>query len=332
MKILIVGLGSIGRRHVNNIKIIRENSPIAVLREHSRNADLGELQPMVCQTFLELSAARAWQPEIVFVTNPAPLHVATALTFAKDNCHLFIEKPLSDSLEGIDTLLHECEKRRLILTVGYVLRFLEPFQIMRSWIDQGKIGEIMAVHATVGRYLPEWRPHSDYRNNTSARRNLGGGVVLELSHELDYVRWLIGEIREVSAFVDRVSNLEIDVEDIAEINLRFENKAMGHIHLDMLDRSPNRSCRIIGTQGTLCWDFDPHIGLRLFSCATQEWETVWKKETWDYNSMFIAQLEHFFDCIEQQKKPLVTGQHGRRIVEIITAVKTSAAQGTMVRI
>jgi predicted dehydrogenase len=329
MKVRLVGLVSIGRRHVKNIKAINKDIQIAVLREHSRDADLGEAQGMICQTFFEKSAARAWSPGVVFVTNPAPFHIPTALTFARDNCHLFIEKPLSDSLAETDILLRECQTRGLILMIGYVLRFLKPFEVMHSMMQRGAIGKILAINATVGRYLPEWRP-SDYRLNVSARRELGGGAVLELSHELDYVRWLMGEIREVGAVVDRISDLAIDVEDIAEINLRFANSAVGHIHLDMLDHCANRSCRIIGSEGTLCWDSDPQTGLRLFSAQTKGWKTLWADPAWDYNAMFLEQLKHFFACVAEQKAPLVTGHDARRIMEVITAIKDSAAQGRFV--
>ena len=213
--------------------------------------------------------------------------------------------------------------RRLILLVGYVLRFLKPFQIIKRAIDGGKIGKVLSIHAAVGKYLPDWRAPGDYRKNVSARRELGGGVVFELSHELDYVRWFAGEVKEVFASMERVSDLEIDVEDLAEINLRFENGALGHVHLDMLDRSGNRSCRIIGSEGTLTWESSPLQRVRFFSGKTKKWVDLFSSPIVDYNQMFLDELKYFFNCIRQKKQPFISGADGRRVLEIILAAKRS---------
>ena len=125
---------------------------------------------------------------------------------------------------------------------------------MRKALHQGHIGRVQSVRAEVGQYLPDWRPGIDCRQTASAQQALGGGALLELSHEIDYVRWLIGEIREVTARIARLSDLEIDVEDCAEIILTFENGTIGGPHLDMIQRAPTRTCRLIGSDGTLVWD------------------------------------------------------------------------------
>lgn len=332
MKAVVVGLGSIGRRHIKNLKTIDPGTRIAVLRRPSAEKGLGDVGGLVDEIFCDPADALRWGPDVVFITNPAPFHMETAIGFAKNGVHLFVEKPLSVRVEDIDLVLRECGRKDLVLMVGYVLRFWEPFQCMRKTIAEGKIGRILSVHANVGRYLPDWRPGSDYRNNVSARRELGGGVVFELSHEIDYLRWMVGEVKEVSAFISKVSDFDIDVEDIAEINLRFDHEAMGHIHLDMVDRAMNRSCRIVGTEGTLTWDSNDNNRVRLYSGKDNTWCDLRETGPIDHNQMYILELTHFLDCVKKNKKPSVTGEDGRRVVEIVLAAKRSAHEGRNVEV
>lgn len=332
MKAVVVGLGSIGRRHIKNLKTIDPSIHVAVLRRLSTGKDLGDVEGLVDEVFFDPAHALRWGTDVVFITNPAPFHMETALSFAKNGVHLFVEKPLSVCVENIDPVLRECGRKDLVLMVGYVLRFLEPFQCMRKVIAEGKIGRILSVHASVGRYLPDWRPGSDYRNNVSARRELGGGAVFELSHEIDYLRWMVGEVKEVSAFIAKVSDFDMDVEDIAEINLCFDNKAMGHIHLDMVDRAMNRSCRIVGTQGTLTWDSNDSHRVRMYSGKDNTWRDLREAGPIDYNQMYVSELTHFLDCVKGNEKPLVAGEDGRRVVEIVLAAKRSAHEGRNVKV
>lgn len=323
-KVLVVGLGNIGRRHIKNIKTYNKRIKVGVLRQHSQNTALGDVERYVDSIFFSQKEALNFQSEAVFITNPAPFHVKPALTFAQRGCHLFVEKPLSVSTTGIDVLLETCRRKKVILMVGYVLRFFKPLQIIKSVIADGEIGRILSIRACVGKFLPDWRPQNDYRRNVTARRELGGGVVFELSHELDYFRWLVGEVDEVSAVLDKTSNLDINVEDVAEINLRFKNGAIGHIHLDMVDRSGNRSCRVIGTKGTLLWDASFGHATKLFTDKYKDGRDLLPPNSIDYQEMYHEEIKHFFNCIRLKKQPLIDGNEGKRIVEIALAVKRSA--------
>ncbi len=332
MRILIVGLGSIGRRHLRNIKGIDANIEVAALREHTKSSDLDDDTDLVSEFFFDETESLNWNADIVVIANPAPFHMQKALFFAKAGKHLFIEKPVSSTLEGVDAVIQECKARNLVLMVGYVLRFLEPLKVVKKMLDAGKIGRILSIRAEVGRFLPDWRPGSDYRKNVSARSDLGGGVIFELSHELDYVRWLVGEVVEVSACVDTISDLEIDVEDVAEINLRFANKAIGNVHLDMFDHGGRRSCRIVGTEGTIEVKFDHDHYVRLFNKGNSEPVKIYDNNNVNaYNQMFTHQMQHFFDCVENKKQPDITGHDGKRVVEIALSAKCSAKEGRVVK-
>lgn len=331
MNILVVGLGSIGRRHLVNFNLIEPNAHLTVLRPHSKPQD-GTSVPLIAQEVVyTLDEALMSKPDIALIACPASLHVEMGLALAQHGIHIFIEKPLSNRLDGVDELLNVCRQHSVVLMVGYNFRFYRPLQLMREALIEGRIGRVISVRAEVGQYLPDWRPSRDYRHSVSAKRELGGGAVLELSHELHYVRWLVGEVKAVSAQVGRLSDLEIDVEDTAEIVLHFENEAIGSIHLDMVQRAATRTCRIIGTEGTMTWDWASHQ-VRLFSAATGEWLDLHPAQAIDRNQMYLAELRHFIDCVRVNRKPLVSGEDGRRVLEIALAVKQSAEEQRVVKL
>jgi predicted dehydrogenase len=331
MKVLIAGLGSIGHRHLANLRLVEPAAHITVWHQHSQRQDVAEAPSPADRVVYRLEDALAAKPDVALVTCPTSLHVATGLALARQGVHLFIEKPLSNSLDGVDELLDLCRQRNLALMVGYNFRFYRPLQVMRQALLEGQIGRIVAVRAEVGQFLPQWRPTSDYRQSVSARRDLGGGAVLELSHELDYVRWLVGEVKAVSAQVARLSDLDIDVEDTAEIVLQFSNGAVGSVHLDMIQRAATRTCRVIGAEGTLTWDGACHR-VRLFSAEANKWWDLHPAKDIDRNEMYVAELRHFLDCVRGNCTPTISADDGRRVLEIALAAKQSSRDRRVVEL
>jgi len=328
-------LGSIGRRHIRNIKSIDPEAQIVVWRRAIGAAIPEDAALSIDKTVTSLEEALATKPDVAFITNPASMHVETGLKLASHDISMMIEKPLSNSMTGVDALLELCEQRRLVLMVGYNLRFYPPLKMMKQEIDAGRIGQIMTIRAKVGQYLPDWRPETDYREGVSARAELGGGVVLELSHELDYVRWLAGEVESVSAQLGRVSDLEIDVEDTADINLRFSNGAMGSVHMNMVQKPAARGCRVVGTAGTLLWDWSCHR-VSLFDNDSEAWSDlpVWGDDgpPSDNNDTYIAEAKHFFDCVAGRREAIVCGKHAKKVLEIALAAKRSSDERTEVTV
>ena len=190
------------------------------------------------------------------ICTPNNLHIPIALKACEENCHIFTEKPLSHNLDNVDRLIKLAEERNLVLMVGYCLRFHPALIFIKKVIDERKIGNILSFRFEVGSYLPEWRPGSDYRKNYAVSPSSGGGVILDLSHEIDYIQWLGGKVREVFCYSDTLSDLEIKTEDTAEILLRFENRAIGEVHMDYVQRAPRRDYQIIGDKGTILCDYN----------------------------------------------------------------------------
>lgn len=319
--ILIVGLGSIGRRHLSLLPEVAPEATVTVVRRPGGELDAGVADGVRLSHDLEAAAAAV---DAAIVANPAPFHVETALALARQDVHLLVEKPLSVDAGDIDTLIGICRDRELVLQVGYSLRFDAGLQVLKQALDEGHIGNILSIQAEVGQYLPDWRPGSDFRTGLSARADLGGGVLLELSHEIDLLRWLVGEIAAVSALTGTVGGFGIDVEDQADLMVSFANGAKGLLHLDMVQRHPVRSCRITGSDGSLAWD--GMAGTVKVSRQGADWDVLHAAQEADRNDMYRQQLLHFLDCIAGKDSPRVSGEDGLKAVETVVAARRSAAE------
>ena len=328
VRILVVGLGGIGRRHARNLRALDPELRLACCRRPGV-ASVDE-DGLFEDRFSSIGAALSWRPDAAVVATPAALHLEVALALAEQGAHLFIEKPLSHSVDGIDRLLDTCRVRGLVLTVGYNLRFDSRLRAIRDALVRGRIGRLLTISAEAGQFLPEWRRDRDYRESASARRALGGGALLELSHELDYVRWLSGEVATVSARASRVSDLEIDVEDTAEVTLGFVTGAIGHVHVDMIDRAPRRGCRVVGSTGTLQWD--ALAGQARLAGDAGPWSSLCGESRDDRNASYLEEMRCFLACVKQGGSPAVSGEEGRRVVEIALAARRSAETGQTVRV
>jgi predicted dehydrogenase len=323
MKALIVGLGSIGERHLNNLRMLVPHADITVWRQNTPPSRDGFRHQNANRIVYSVTDALDVKPDIAIITNPAAMHIMTGLKLAHEGTSLFIEKPFSNNLDGIEELIQLCHSHEQTLMIGYNLRFLSSLQLLKETIEEGVIGKTLSIIAEVGQYLPDWRPGIKYSKSVSAQNQLGGGALLELSHELDYTRWLMGEVQTVSAQTGKLSDLEMDVEDIADIHLQFTNGAFGSIHLDMLQRTPSRTCKLIGTNGTLVWDGVLN-SVRLYSAETQTWQDVFPAQALDRNEIYILELKHFIDCVENGTNPLITGEDGLQALKIALAAKESA--------
>lgn len=316
---LIVGSGSIARRHLANLRMLRPKSRIVVLRrQQSESAELLGADRVV--TTLEEAIHEC--PETAIVANPAPFHVPVAQVLAEAGCHLLVEKPFSDRLDGLATLIETCALRRVTLMVGYNLRYCPSLQVMARMVAEGVVGRIQYVNAEIGQYLPDWRPTSDYRVGVTAQASLGGGALLELSHEIDIALWLGGSVANLTANLGRVSDLEIDTEDCADILVNFSSGASGHIHMDLLQRAPTRRCRVVGSDGTLEWDYFEDT--LLLGRTGGKWEKIEVPRLNDRNDMYLNELAHFFSCVEHGTLPLVPGTVGRDVLAVALAARESA--------
>lgn len=327
-RILVIGCGSIGQRHIGNLLALGVTNLLAFDPRPDRRRE-AEARFGI-ETVEDLPRAWAADPEVALIAAPTSLHVQLALEAAEHGCHLFIEKPLSDRLDAaVDRLLALVQARRLVTLVGCNMRFHPTLRHVKTLCTERAIGHLVAARVEAGQYLPDWHPWEDYRDGYSAQRRLGGGVILDAIHELDYLRWLLGGVAAVAAFAGRLSGLAIDTEDVASMILRFTSGAIGHVHLDYIQRAYSKSCHLIGEEGTIRWDFTAGQ-TRWFRAATRQWETVSNPEGWEPNQMYLEEMRHFLRCLRGEESSAQDVMEGARVLEIAVGAKTAAAEGRVV--
>jgi predicted dehydrogenase len=322
MRFLVLGVGSIGQRHAKNLRGLG-HEVLAFDTDAARLAQVGS--SLSIETLPALAAGAERKPDGVLVCTPPAVHVQGAREALGWGAHLFVEKPLAPSSRAVGRLLEEAEARGRRILVGSNLRFFKPLQRVKTLVDEGRIGRVLSVRAQCGFYLPSWKPGTDYRETYRARAAEGGGILLDAIHEFDYLRWIFGEAREVFATTGRVSGLDLDVEDLAEVTLRFVSGAVGQLHLDYLQRSYRRDCEVIGERGVIVWDY---IGRRvtLFTEEPDRWQGFGEPIDVNHNEMFVEEMRHFVRCLEGQETPVVDGGDALLTLRLVEAVKASAAE------
>lgn len=325
MKALVVGLGSIGQRHARNLRHLLPGAQVVALRR------TGDITPdPAVRVVRTLEEALAGSPDLAIVCSPASCHLQDCMALARAGVPMLVEKPIAASTDGVQDLLDLCRSSSLVVAVGYHLRFSPGLLAIHEALRCGRIGRVMGVKAEVGQYLPDWRPGTDYRLGVSARKDMGGGVLRELSHEFDYLCWLMGEVEAVTGWAGRLSGLDIDVEDTAEAVLHFRSGAVGNVHLDMTQSMAVRSCRILGTGGALAWDGLTHQAT-LHVMGQEGWTALTPAGGTDRNALFVAELADFIRCVESGATPRVTGEDGLRALEVVQAVEASSSMGRTVQ-
>jgi predicted dehydrogenase len=328
MKFLIAGFGSVGRRHMRNLLTLGERD-IVLYRSGRSTLPLDELAGLPVET--DLAAALDLRPDAVIIATPSACHMDVAVPAAQAGCALFLEKPISHNLDGLDALKSALKTGGGQVLVGFQFRFHPCFRQVAELLNDGEIGRPLSARAHYGDYMPGWHPWEDYRSSYSARRDLGGGAVLTLCHPVDYLRWLLGEVESVSAFTAKVSDMEIDVEDVAEIGLRFSSGAVGSAHLDLFQRPPSYRFEIIGSQGTLAWDAADNI-VRLYKAKEGAWVTFPAPDGFERNDMFLDEMRHFLAVARGEETPSCTLADGERVLRLALAALESSRSGVEIRL
>lgn len=330
-RILIVGLGSIGKRHLRLARELLPNADIRVLRHQ----ECGSVPDYANGCFSHIEEAIAFAPQIAVIANPATFHLKVAQPLALAGVHLLVEKPLSASLDNVSKLLENCHEQGTVLLTGYNLRFLPSLQRFRDLLNEYVIGKVLSVRCEIGQYLPSWRPDADYRQGVSARLELGGGALLELSHELDYLRWIFGEVVWVKATIGRQSDLEIDVEDSVHLILGFAPTAegrqlVGTASLDFIRHDTTRLCTAIGENGSLRWNGLTGVVER-FEAGGKEWQNLYRHQH-QRDDSYLAEWQHFLACVNELKSPLISGEDGLKVLQLIEAARQSSEAGGKIQI
>lgn len=326
--VVVVGGGSIGKRHIANLRTVLPKTRVGFVSSSGRNISAHKIGADF--VFESTGEAVASQPDFAIIASPAALHIHHALPFAKARIPLFIEKPLSHNLESFIAARAELEKLGNKICVGYNLRLLGSAIAMKSALDEMLVGTPISVLSEVGQYLPSWRPETDYRQSVTAQRALGGGVLLELSHEFDYLAWFFGPYEKAFCSTSNSGILNIDVEDNATGILIADGRPTISFHLDLLQRTPTRKCKVIGSKGTLLWDilqnklnFTDHSGNTL---------TLFDDPKADRNKTYIDEIKIFVSAIVHDTEPAVSLKDGEYILQLEAALRQASISGEVTKI
>jgi len=318
MKILIAGLGSIGRRHLKNLVHLGVSDIVLyrTLKSSLPDEEIGNFP-----VEMDLKKAFSSHPDAVIISNPTAMHMPIAELAAKANCHIFIEKPISHTIESLGPFEAALKKSTSVVFVGFQFRFNSGLKSVKKIIDDQVIGRPISFRSHWGEYLPGWHPWEDYRKSYAADRDMGGGVVLTLSHPLDYLRWIFGEVKELYAVTGKFSDLEIKSEDTAEVLITFMNNVVGGLHLDYYQQPKKHYLSIICSDGTIYWEYETNRVL--LEKASGEIVEMALPDNYERNQMYLAEMQHFLNICEKGVKPICGYSDGKKSLELARGILQS---------
>lgn len=322
--VAVIGLGNISKRHRKNIRLLYPGAAIVAVSASGRepleaveNADL---------VAVSLAEAIALQPAFAIVASPASAHAGHACALMQAGIPALIEKPIAASVADSLVILNTQKQTRTPAAVAYCLRYLPSAQIVKQALCNQQLGAIYTVHINIGQYLPDWRPGSDYRESVSAQRKLGGGVLLELSHELDYLQWLFGNQNVQYACLRNSQELALEVDEIADLVLSNDKGTLSLLHLDFLQKSPCRRCIIIGSEARLEWDL---IRNSVALHDRQGERLLYSDSAWDKNLMYMNMITDFVALSQGEGNQCIRLVEAFQTVSLIEQIRTKATQGTV---
>jgi len=331
LKILVIGCGSIGERHINNIKSMALSEVIACEQDDRRLEYIKEKYKI--KAFKDYEKALADEAiDATLVCTTTTNHIMPALAAVKRGSHVFIEKPISHNLEKVDDLIKEARDRNLILMTGFNYRFHPEIQCIKALLDTGDLGKLISARLHCGTnflYRVPFHNGKDYRQEYAAQE-IGGGVILDTAtHFIDCMMWFFNDVEEVFCYSGKMGSLDLKAEDFAEILLKFKNGIIASIHTDFIQQPFQKKCEIMGEAGTVNWDgVDGKV--KFIAASSDEWQDIEVKDK--TRDMYIEEIKHFIRCIKGEETPVADMTAGKRVLEIALAAKKSAATGRAVKV
>lgn len=298
MKFLICGMGSIGLRHFRNLKDLGYKDIIIYSTGKSVLPGLQE-EIKEYNVYNILDDALLEKPDVCMITNPTSMHVDIALKVANSGCHLYIEKPLSHNLNNLSELQRIVDEKKLITFITYQFRFHPHIKKLKNIFKDDQYGKPLYVTTEWSEYLPDWHPWEDYKKGYSARKDLGGGVLLTQIHPMNYLSYIFGEIEKVQVNKIASKSLDIEVDDIADLLINFRNGMSGHVHVDFLQKPRVHTMKIVTSKGRFEWDY--HKSSLIF-INSEDIEENFSIDNFNRNDMFKDMLQDFILAINNKTK------------------------------
>jgi predicted dehydrogenase len=321
-KAVVVGLGSIALRHRRNLKLLFPEVLIIAVpasgRVSNQNVEFAD------KIILTLEEAIKEKIDIAIVASPASFHAIHVKPLLLAGIPSLVEKPVTSNLQDAQGLIRIHKETDTPTAIGYCLRYMPSSIKMKELLGQNIIGNIYNAFVSVGQYLPDWRPSKDYKNSVSAKKSLGGGALLELSHEIDYIQWLLGSMKVHYAQLRSSSELNLEVEELVDVILVSDTGTVCNIHLDFLQKKASRTCSFIGEKGRLDWDL---LSNTIVLHTGEGGEVLFSEADWDSNQMYLSLLTDFLDLAAGRKNSSIDLEQATKTVELIESIKNCAIEG-----
>jgi len=315
----VIGLGNISIRHRGNLKKLFPKAKVYAVSASGRTpSEIIENADKVLSSIDEIININ---PKFVIVASPATFHAEHAIPFIQAGIPVLIEKPLSASTIESHKILAAADLHKTPVAVGYCLRYLSSSQEIKRLLDNKIVGKVYNVFVEIGQFLPDWRLTKNYRDSVSASSKLGGGALLELSHELDYIQWLFGELNLLSAILRSSKELSLEVEDLADILAKTSKRSVVSIHLDFLQKQAYRKCRVLGSEGVLEWNL---IKNQITLTNKEKNELIFDASNTDKNQMYLDMLLDFENMINTKPNQCITLNEAHQTISFIDEIKKTA--------
>lgn len=315
--IAVVGLGNISKRHRANLKRIFPEATIIAIPARESLENVGEV-PFADVVLTNYKEAVTYQLDFALLASPSPFHLKHAEVFLAQNIPLLIEKPVAASYQDALKLQSLVERDATPIAVGYCMRYLASARVVFDTLQSNALGTIYNVVASVGQFLPDWRPDVDFRKSVTANAKLGGGVLLELSHEFDYLQWFFGRLDVLHATLRNTKELQLEVEEIADVILQSEDGVLCYVHLDLLQKKAHRQCTIVGSSGRLDWDI---VSNKVTITSAENTSVIYHETDYDKNFMYLNMLSDFYRFINGQDNACIPLSDAVDILSLVDKAK-----------
>jgi predicted dehydrogenase len=324
--ILIIGSGSVGKRHARNLAALGCRISCVDPRAE-RRAELAAETPVVGDFATVEEALQAGGLYGVVVASPTAYHPANTIAALEAKLPVLLEKPVAKTAAEAKTMLAAQKRSGVPVLLGYTWRWWPPLRRIRALLEEKTIGTLRHVQFHMSAHLADWHPWEPYQEFFMASAAQGGGALLDESHWIDLMGWLFGKPQQLIGRVEKISDLEIDADDNVDVLASFANGLRVSLHLDLYGRPHEKFIRFIGEGGTLMWSADPNR-IAISSDAAQNWqEQIFAHER---NDMFVAVAKEFLEVVAGRAEPSCTLAEGIGVMELIEAIRTSSKDGRAV--
>jgi len=331
MKFLIIGLGSMGKRRIRNLRYLGIDDIIGFDTDDEKCRQVTDMHEI--KTFDKIDKAMAEKPDALIISTPPHLHHEYAMMAAEMGIHFFTElNILSDNLNKV---VEVAKKNNIIAAASCDMRYIASIKRIKEFIEKGVVGDIVAFTYHSGQYLPDWHPWENYRKSFFSRKETSGTREI-IAEELNWLPWVFGKITSVFCMKGKFSHLEADIDDVYQILMKFEDKFIGSLLVDVVSRIPYRQLKIIGGEGVITWDGNEKT-VKVFSL-----DKKWKEYKEEIGTVengyihkeepYIEEMEYFIAAIKGEVECFYTLEENIRMMKIMEAIEVSADAGTYMRL